>query len=95
MKSWTIAKIKTAMKEDGSFWWQPASVRFFDTRVESSTFEGDGGIFFVTSEEPPCGLRKCTVREFDPLTLKISTVGDFCQMSRVGAISLVKQLAKG
>ncbi len=95
MKTWTIAKIKTAMKEDGSRWWNPATIRFFGSRVESPVYEGAGGIFFVTSEDPPRHQRKCTVRKFDPLTLKISTVGDYCQTDRVDAIEQTKAAAKG
>ena len=95
MKTWTIKKIKNAMKEDGSRWWKKSSMEFFGTYIESPTYEGAGGVFFVTSEEPSRGLRKCTVREFDPLTLKISTVGDFCQTDRVDAIEQAKAAAKG
>ncbi len=94
MNNWTIAKIKAVMDKNGSYWWGPASMRHFRTQIESSTFEGERGIFFVTSEKPPRGLRKFTVREFNPKTLKISTVGDFCQMSRADAIQLASEKAR-
>lgn len=83
------------MSENGSYWWDKDTMKFFETRLESRALQGIGGIFFVTSEQPPSGKRQCTVRQFNAETLSISTVGEFCKMHRDEAIDRAKKLAKG
>lgn len=83
------------MSENGSYWWDRDTMKFFATRLESEAFQGTGGIFFVTSEQPPRGGRHCNVRKFNPESLRISTIGEFCKMHRDDAIDLARKLAKG
>jgi hypothetical protein len=77
--NYTIERIRSEMMADGSHWWDRGSMRFFGTRVLGGVFQGEGGIYFVTSEKPPHGPRKYNVRQYDPETREVDTVGDFCQ----------------
>ncbi len=92
-KLWTINDIKTAMRVRGSHWFDPDTMRFFKTRVLETVYQGEGGIYFVTSERGPHGPRKFTVRQFNPDTADISTVGDFNELSKHCAIRDAKQAA--
>jgi hypothetical protein len=77
-KSWTINDIQAAMSASGSHWWDRSSMRFFGTRVCGAVFQGQGGIYFVTSEQPPHGPRAYTIRRFTPESLDIRTEGELC-----------------
>lgn len=92
----SINDIKTEMREDGSHWWDPDSMRFFGTKVESGVFQGNGGVFFVTSEQPPYGGRGFTVREYVPEKKSINTHGDCAgYLDPDDAIQAAKELADG
>ena len=99
----TIAEIKEANREAGFFFFQPATMRFFDSRVGRAVYEGPGGIFFLTSEQfhshvdGTSGPRRWTVREFDPKTGKIRTADScaFCELSQSEARALAKRLSQG
>lgn len=92
-KIWTINDIKTAVRVRGSHWFDPDTMRFFKTRVLEGVYQGEGGIYFVTSERGPNELRRYSVRKFAPETADISTVGDFNTMTRNAAIKLAKESA--
>lgn len=62
--------------------------------VDDEVYEGKGGIFFVASERSPHGYRSYSVRQFDPGTNDISTVGDFCSMSYLAAHVKADSLAE-
>lgn len=72
---WGVGDIRRAMDAAGSHWWDADSMRFFGSRVHSTLYHGPGGIYFVTSEEPPHGPRMYSVRQFHPETVDIDTVG--------------------
>ena len=87
-------------------WWDKDTMRFFGTRVHSAVYEGPGGTFFVTSEQPPHGPRLCSVREFiiedDPSCTNphhakgsIETRGEFCAYRRYVAHRLARLAASG
>jgi hypothetical protein len=96
MKTWTINDIQTAMRRDGSHWWDRQSMRFFGTRVCGGAFNGAGGVYFVTSEQPPHGKRAYTIRQFKPDTLDVSTVGELCgYKTRPTALRHAEKLAQG
>lgn len=61
----------------GGHWFEPSTMRFFSSRVQS-TFYGakDGRAYFVTSERGPNGRRAYSVRVAN-LDGSISTVGEF------------------
>jgi hypothetical protein len=80
--SYTINKIQQEMTADGSHWWDRGTMRFFRTRVSEQVYQGEGGIYFVTSEKGPSGKRRYSVRKYDPATKDIDTVGEFNEMTR-------------
>lgn len=69
---WTLDKIKLVLSQAGHHFFEPGTMRWWNSRVLSTVYEGDGGVFFVTSER--CDLvpqhpmpRVYTVRRFVPL----------------------------
>jgi hypothetical protein len=77
-----IRDIQRANKQSGHFFFEPESLRFFDSRIGRKVYEGPGGVYFTTSErfKPLEGTplaRRYTVRQFDPSTSQVSTVGKF------------------
>jgi hypothetical protein len=95
VKTWTINEIKEAVRAAGSHWFDPGSMRFFGTRVLPEVYQGGGGVFFVTSEQPPHGERQYSVRQFDPDSAGIRTFGEFCAMSKRQAVTSAKRAAIG
>lgn len=69
----TIAALRELNEQNGGCWFKPSSMRFFGTKIESGIFNGR----FVTSEQPPHGPRKYTLRKFNDEG-DISTEGEFC-----------------
>lgn len=92
-RAWTINDIQTAMRQNGSHWFDPDTMRFFKSRVLSTVYQGSGGIYFVTSECGPSGHRAYSVRKFTPETFDISTVGEFNEMTKARAVGLAKRSA--
>ena len=93
-RRWTITMIRAANALAGAHFFERATMRFFRSQVLRTVYQGPGGIFFVTSEEPPYGGRRYTVRRFDPTDPSdIETFGDFCELGRAAAITLAKLAA--
>jgi hypothetical protein len=67
-----------------SHWFDASTMRFFGTRLASDAYKVGPVYFFITSEQPPSGPRRHSVRRFDGIN-EIETVGDFCALSRSGA----------
>lgn len=62
----------------GGYWFEPSTMRSFASRVAAEAFCGPGGIFFTTSER--CSLdhlRLYSVRQYNPFTRDVDTIGDF------------------
>ena len=91
---YSIDDIKRAAENRGSKWFSRGAMRFFGSRVHDTVYQGPGGVFFVSSEQPPYGPRGYAVRRFDPDTGDISTVGKVCQYSsRSGAHGAARRMA--
>jgi hypothetical protein len=94
--TWTINAIKDAVRATGSHWFDPSTMRFFGTKVLPTVYQGPGGVYFVTSEQPPHGPRAFTVRSFNPETADIGTVGEVCSINTKGKASdMAKKAAAG
>lgn len=91
--SYTINKIQDEMNAAGSHWWDRGSMRWFGTRASEQVYQGKGGIYFVTSEKPPHGGRKFSVRKYNPEAKDIDTIGEFCSMTRHTAHKTAAELA--
>jgi hypothetical protein len=76
----TIESIKAANKAAGLFWFEPETLRFFQSRIGARAHQGPGGIYFVTSERFTSprgnGPRLFSVRRFH-VDGSIDTVGKF------------------
>ena len=71
----TIDDIKTANKVRHHHFFDPETIRFFNSRTLPEVYSGPGGIFFVTSERVDTGPRFYKVRHFYPDTGGITTCG--------------------
>jgi len=93
---WSIADIRCAHenRRHGGHWFEPGTIRFFQSRISETTYCGRGGVFFVSSEKPPHGPRRFTVRRFVVRTWDIDTVGPFCESTSYAAHQQAKQYAK-
>ena len=80
----TIASIKRANHEAGQHWFEPDTMRFFNSRILSHTWPAaDGRAYFITSErrdgwnEVPRPRRRYTIRVAMDGGRDINTVGEF------------------
>lgn len=70
----SIEDLKQLNRKNGGCWFEPSTMRFFGTRICGGI---QFGRFFISSEQPPHGQRKYSVRSFDEAG-DIDTVGEFC-----------------
>jgi hypothetical protein len=93
IEHFTIGDIKYYVKESGSHFFDRSAMRFFDSRVERSVYNGPNGHYFITSEQfhgsQGSDARKWTVRQFgcnvstcqcnkgETRACDIRTLGDF------------------
>ena len=69
----TKTDLKQRVKECGSHYFDRDTMRFFNSKLEG-VYEGPNGAYFVTSEVPPGGSRKYTVRLFDEAKCRVATI---------------------
>ena len=70
----TIADVKKANKENGFFWFSKKTMKFFNTKIETSLLKGG---YFVTSEDiDNNGFRKYKIRQVKNDKGNIKTIGD-------------------
>jgi hypothetical protein len=81
----TIHDVKVANDLIDNHFFDPATMRFFNSRVETDLIDGR---FFVTSEKGPNGIRAFTVREAKP-DGSIDTVGEFQEHATLKSAVLV------
>lgn len=77
---WTIADIKAANRAAGRHFFDQGAMRFFNSRILPTVFQGPGGIYFVTSEKYDSSLRgpgSYSIRKFFPSDASIEGVGEF------------------
>jgi hypothetical protein len=97
---WTIGAIRAANKNAGFYYFEPSAMRFFDSKIEPRVYQGDGGIFFVTSEQfhgsdGRSAPRKWSVCKFNPETGDVDRHGPFNEMDRTEAMRTAKRAARG
>ena len=78
---WTIASIRAANERAGWYFFSPETIKFFRSKTLPYVYQGEGGIYFVTSESPDgffggSGSTFFSVREFYPDTGRVETVKD-------------------
>lgn len=86
----TIKEIKQANRASGGHWFDPDTLRFFRSRIDSTVY---GGRYFVSSEQYDDSTpRLYTVREAKP-DGDVETVGEFqAYATRGEAISAISRL---
>ena len=94
----TINDIRDANESAGLHFFEPAAMRFFDSKVLPKVYEGPGGVYFVTSEQFHDGEyhaeRKYTVREFNPENGRIWSNSEFNKVGKAEAQAGARKLAK-
>jgi hypothetical protein len=100
LSHWTITAIRDADHRAGRFFFSPSTMKFFNSRILPTVYQGPGGIYFITSEQfrgsnGVSDPRKYTVRQFIPEPVDIRTVAGFNQMSKQEAQVAAKILAAG
>jgi hypothetical protein len=90
----SISELKAMVDAAGGHFFSRENTKFFRSRTLPNLYIGTGGVYFITSEEPPHGERRFTVRQFDPQDASIDTVGPHCSLSRGGAQSLAREMAE-
>lgn len=73
-------------------WFDPDTMRFFQSRIGLARKCKNGKWYFVSSEKPPHGKRMYSVRKMG-LDGDINTVGEFCSLSAYMANKLVNEFA--
>jgi hypothetical protein len=70
----SMAEVKAANKAIDNHWFEPSTMRFFNSRIESKLYAGR---FFITSERRELDLpKRYSIREAMP-NGDIKTVGEF------------------
>lgn len=92
---YTAADIERAADRAGSHFFDRDTKRFFRSRILPDAFHGQGGCYFVTSEqfEDHTGhraKRKYTIRKFNPIDASIDSFGPFNVLSRSRALRIAK-----
>lgn len=74
----SMADVQAANQAAGQFWFSPATMAYFQCRIESDLL---GGTYFITSEQEPrpSAPRLYTVRRVIDGGASIETVGEFQQ----------------
>jgi hypothetical protein len=88
----TIQQIKDANHAAGHHWFEPATMRFFKSRVSGPVIAN----MFVSSEQGPHQDRRYYTIRIAGDDGDIDTVGDFQQYtSKATALNAIKRIAKG
>jgi hypothetical protein len=90
----SVTEIQAAAKARGSHFFDRETMRFFRSRILPEIYKGSGGVYFVTSEQGPNGLRRFTIRKFDPVTADIEAFGPFYKLTRERAQRLARIAAE-
>jgi len=96
MDYYNIEDIKRGNARAGLHFFEPGTMRFFNSRIGRTAYNGPGGVYFVTSEAiEPGAPRRYKVRRFDPKTKGIHTMEPFHNFAeRRTAIAYAKALAE-
>ena len=89
----SMAELRSMADAAGSHWFDRSNMRFFRSRIMPTIYAGTGGVYFLSSEQPPDGARKFSVRAFDVETADITTVGNHCSMTGREAAALARRMA--
>ena len=97
---WDIDAIREADFRAGRYFFSADTMRFFNSRILPTVYEGPGGVYFLTSERFTASNRqtegrKYTIRRFTQNPVDIRTVAGFCRMTKRQAQTIAAVLAAG
>lgn len=95
VKQWDIDEIKEANENAGRYFFSPDTMRFFESEIDEEVFQGAGGIYFCTSEQPPHGPRVFKVRRFNPDNGDVWSASSEWFKSLGDAKEIAEELANG
>lgn len=93
MEVYDIQYIKMANANRGFHFFSDSAMQWFKSRISQTVYQGNGGVYFVTSEKLGLQGRKFTVRQFEPETGGIKTISEYWQVSFGRAHRAAKRLA--
>lgn len=98
--TWTIDAIREADHRAGRYFFSADTIKFFNSRVLPTVYEGPGGVYFITSEKftgsnGVSAARKYTIRHFTPDPVNIRSVAGFNKMTKHQAQVIARVLAAG
>jgi len=73
---YTLAQVKEANIASGHHWFDRDSMRFFGSKILGGLIAGQ---YFISSEQPPYGPRKYSIRKVKNAQGHIGTISEFCQ----------------
>jgi hypothetical protein len=100
MKNLVKVPMATIRAEASGYFFEPATMRFFDSRLPAHGYRAiDGAVYFYTSEQFHGSFgsapRYYTVRRLNPVTKSIDTVGEFQAFDTAHAANLeARRLAR-
>lgn len=75
VNKYSVNDIKTANHEAGYHFFDPDTMRCFGSRIERTVYQGEGGVYFISSEDDFNRTRRFyCVRQFMPETGQIETM---------------------
>jgi hypothetical protein len=90
----SVREFYKQMQPNG-YWFEPATIRFFKTKLPAQAYATNAGLLFITSEVNPCGEKRYSVRR-QKVTGDIETVGPFhFYPTRQAALAEIKRLHAG
>jgi hypothetical protein len=64
------------MNPGRAHWFSPDTLRFFKSRIsETLLYYNHSLVYFFTTERGPSGIRRASIRTYDPTTGSIDTIG--------------------
>lgn len=86
---WSINDLENHYKRnDGGHWFDKATMKFFNSRLSDAIYYGKKHIYFVSSEVNPSGVRRYSVRKYNPEEIEIYTVGEFFSYNSLQAAKI-------
>lgn len=90
-----MERLRRLNAESGGHWFDADTLRFFSSRVAQHAYAVGALAWFVSSECPPRGERRWSVRVADLSTGRVHTAGEFLEYgSRSGADKAARRMAE-
>lgn len=78
----------------GANWFAADACAFFGTRFEPTVWQVPGATLFVTTEQPPSGPRRASVRAYMHATAQVRTLGPFATLTPADARAVARAISE-